>query len=43
MNQLFNFHDTLIVAQHNWWLVMLALALGIWLGWSMTTYETPEA
>lgn len=33
MNQLFNFHDTLSVAIGNWWLILLALALGIWVGW----------
>lgn len=43
MNQLFDFNDTFIVAQHNWWLVLLALALGIWLGWSKTTYEANES
>jgi hypothetical protein len=42
MNQLLNFNDTLIVAQHNWWLVLLALALGVWLGWTITTYEPRE-
>lgn len=42
MNQLFNFHDTLVVGQQNWWLILVALALGIWLGWSKTTYEPPN-
>lgn len=42
MDQLFNFNDTLIIAQHNWWLVLLSAALGVWLGWSSTTYEEPQ-
>jgi hypothetical protein len=41
MNEAFNFHDTIFIAQHNWWLLSLALALGIWVGWS-TTYHVPE-
>lgn len=43
MQQLFNFHDTLIVAQHNWWLILLSVGLGIWLGWSKTTYHGPTS
>ena len=30
MNELFNFHDSWIVVEQNWWLVLLSLALGIW-------------
>ena len=33
MNGLFNFHDTLIVAEANWVWLVVALGLGIWVGW----------
>ncbi len=33
MNELFNFKDSWILVEHNWWLMLLALALGIWVGW----------
>ncbi len=33
MTELFNFHDTWIIVEQNWWLVLLSLALGIWVGW----------
>jgi hypothetical protein len=42
MNQAFNFHDTWIIAQHNWWLVLVALGLGIWVGWTTTTFEAEK-
>ena len=34
MNELLNFHDTWIVVEQNWWLVLASLALGVWVGWS---------
>lgn len=34
MTELFNFHDTWIVAQSNWVWLLLALGLGIWVGWT---------
>jgi hypothetical protein len=42
MNEAFNFHDTLVIAQYNWWLILLALALGIWFGWSTSIYEPDD-
>jgi hypothetical protein len=38
MNELFNFHDTWIIAEHNWWLLLLTLGLGIWIGWRECNY-----
>ncbi len=33
MNDFFNFHDTLIVAETNWFWLIVAFGLGIWVGW----------
>jgi hypothetical protein len=33
MNEFFNFHDSWIIVEHNWWLMLAALALGVWVGW----------
>lgn len=37
MTELFNFHDTWIVAQANWIWLLAALGLGIWIGWRSCT------
>ncbi|CAN5508789.1 hypothetical protein BH10PSE7_BH10PSE7_00600 [soil metagenome] len=37
MPDFWNFHDTWIVATHNWFWLLVALALGIVVGW-----KTPE-
>jgi hypothetical protein len=42
MNEAFNFHDTVVIAQHNWWLLLLALALGIWVGWRTSEHQSDE-
>lgn len=42
MNELFNFHDTFVVARGNWWLILLALALGIWVGWVKSVWVTRQ-
>ena len=39
MNELFNFNDTWIVVEQNWWLVLLSLALGVWVGWVTCSRE----
>jgi hypothetical protein len=39
MNELFNFHDTWIVAQANWVWLLIALGLGIWIGWISCTSD----
>lgn len=33
MNELFNFHGGWIVAQANWVWLLVAMGLGIWVGW----------
>jgi hypothetical protein len=43
MNEIFNFKDTFIIAQENWWLVLLAFALGIWIGWRTCSNSRIEA
>jgi hypothetical protein len=43
MNELFNFHDTWIVVEQNWWLVLLSLALGIWVGWTTCVRKNDAA
>ena len=37
MDKLLVFHDTWIVAQHNWVMLLAALGLGIWVGWKTST------
>ena len=39
MNELFNFNDTWIVVEQNWWLVLLSMALGVWVGWVTCSRE----
>ena len=39
MEYLFNFHDTLSVVLGNWWLMLLSLALGIWVGWEKCSWQ----
>jgi hypothetical protein len=41
MSDILKFHDSWIIAQHNWWLLVVALGLGIWVGWS-TTHHVPD-
>ena len=43
MNELFNFHDTWIVVEQNWWLVLASLALGIWVGWVTCVHKNHTA
>ena len=43
MNELMNFHDTWIVVEQNWWLVLASLALGVWVGWSTCSRENHTA
>ena len=43
MNELMNFHDTWIVVEQNWWLVLASLALGIWVGWFTCSRENQTA
>lgn len=33
MNEFFNWHNTSILFQHNWVWLLLALAIGVWVGW----------
>ncbi len=33
MNEFFNWHDTLLVASHNVWWLLVAAAIGFWIGW----------
>ncbi len=33
MIEFLKFHDTLIVAQSNWFWLLVAFGLGIWVGW----------
>ena len=47
MSDFFNFHDTLIVVETNWFWLLVAFGLGIWVGWrsavpeGAATLETP--
>ncbi len=43
MNEFFNFHDSWIVVEQNWWLVLASLALGIWVGWATCVRGTDAA
>jgi hypothetical protein len=43
MNEFFNFHDSWIVVEQNWWLVLASLALGIWVGWATCVRSTDAA
>jgi hypothetical protein len=33
MVDFFNFDGTWIIVEHNWWLMLVALGLGVWVGW----------
>ncbi len=33
MNEFFNWNDSWIIVQYNWIWMLLALALGVWVGW----------
>jgi hypothetical protein len=37
MTEFFNFHGGWYVVQHNWLWLLVALALGIWVGWKTNT------
>jgi hypothetical protein len=39
MNEFFNFHDGWFVVQQNWVWLLVALALGIWVGWKSNTAD----
>ena len=43
MNEFFNFHDSWIIVEQNWWLVLASLALGIWVGWATCVRSTEAA
>lgn len=43
MNEFFNFHDSWIIVEQNWWLVSASLALGIWVGWATCVRRTDAA
>jgi uncharacterized protein involved in exopolysaccharide biosynthesis len=43
MNEFFNFHDSWIIVEQNWWLVLASLALGIWVGWATCVRSTDAA
>lgn len=34
MTEFFNFHGSWFVVQHHWFWLLVALAIGIWFGWS---------
>ena len=34
MNDFFNWHDTWILVEHNWYWMLLALLIGCWVGWT---------
>ena len=40
MTEFFNFHESWILVQHNWLWLLLALALGIWVGFSTAKPDT---
>jgi hypothetical protein len=42
MNDVFNFHDSWIVAEANWLWLLVALGLGIWVGWKTQRPGTSE-
>jgi hypothetical protein len=33
MTDFFNFHDTWYVVQYHWFWLLVALGLGVWVGW----------
>ena len=33
MNELFNFHDSWFLVEGNWMWMLVAMGLGIWVGW----------
>ena len=39
MNEPFNFHDSWYLVQTNWIWILIALALGIWVGWRSNSPE----
>lgn len=43
MTEFFNFHDGWYVVQHNWLWMLVALCLGIWVGWRTNTRDDQGA
>jgi len=41
VTEIFNLHDTWFVAQSNWVWMLVALGLGVWVGWRSAGGETP--
>lgn len=39
MTEFFNFHDGWYVVQQNWLWMLVALGLGIWVGWRTNTND----
>ncbi len=39
MNEIFNWHDSWILVQHNWFWLLVAFAIGAWVGF---TYNSSE-
>ena len=33
MVDFFNFDGSWIIVEHNWWLMLVALGRGVWVGW----------
>jgi hypothetical protein len=33
MNEFFNWNDSWIIVQHNWVWMLVAAAIGVWVGW----------
>ncbi len=33
MQEFWNFHDSMFVVQHHWFWMLVALGLGVWVGW----------
>jgi hypothetical protein len=43
MVDFFNFDGSLVIAQHDWWLLLVAVGLGIWVGWKTCTWQDTVA
>jgi hypothetical protein len=39
MNELFNWNDTSIVLQHNWIWLLIAFAIGTWVGFQYNRWQ----
>ncbi len=42
MNEFFNWNDTWIVAQHNWFWMLVAAVIGVWIGWRSCDMSTDK-